>query len=245
MEPVGECLGQKITDVDDLGSMALDHSVTEHARPFTRHFNVKSIFHDIDNLVDDEAHGAAAVGEDQDRLPALLFEAGLHIDAQERHELIAVLDEMTTLGNLNLAAVYLLKARDQRQGHSLRLVRAGAEHKHRYDVVGPRLLAVVAIRTVVASRLRDPPQRLRDSFRVDDHNHRAIAENGGTREHPDVTELGGHRLDDDLLGMEYAVDDDAKNLAADLGDHNKAFLPVAVAQLQHVLEVEQRKELVP
>ena len=144
---------------------------------------------------------------------------------------------MAAIGNLNLTAVYLLKPRDQRQGHSLRLARAGAEHKHRYDVVGPCLLAVVAIRTVVTRRLHGPAQRLRNSLRIDDHNHRAVAENGGTGERPDVTQLGGHRLDDDLLGMKYTVDDDAKNLTANLRDHNEAFLAIAVAKPQHVPEV--------
>ena len=94
---------------------------------------------DVDDFVDDEAHGAAAVGEHQDRLRAVFLELGLVVDAQQRHQLIAVLHEMPAVGAFDLAAIDFLEARDQRQRHRFRLLRAGAEHKERDDI----LVAVV------------------------------------------------------------------------------------------------------
>ena len=54
----------------------------------------------------------------------------------------------------------------------------------------------------------------------------------------------GHRLDDDFLGVEHAVDHDPENLAADLGDDNEAVFAVAFAEPQHILEMDERQQLV-
>ena len=69
------------------------------------------------------------IGEYQDRLGALLLDGGRCVDPQQRHELIAVLQEMTTVGDFNLAAIDLLKARHQGEQNGFGLLRAGAKHK--------------------------------------------------------------------------------------------------------------------
>ena len=59
-----------------------------------------------------------------------------------------------------------------------------------------------------------------DAVRIEDHDHRAVAQDGVAAEHRDVAQDRRHRLDHDLLGVEHAVDDDAKHVGADLGDHD-------------------------
>ncbi len=134
-EPIGKGLRQEMADVDDLGGVALDHRVAEHAGAFARHFDVEPILDDIDDLIDHEAHGAAAIGEHQDRLRAIPLEVGLRVDAQKRHELIAVLHQVSAVGNLDLAAIDFLEPGDQRQRHRLGLMRTGAEHQERDHIV--------------------------------------------------------------------------------------------------------------
>jgi len=69
---------------------------------------------------------------------------------------------------------------------------------------------------------RHAPERLRYSVRVNDHDHRAVAEDGRAGKDREVPQLRGERLDDDFFGVKYAVDHDAKDLAADLGDDDKS-----------------------
>src|SRR5262249_24611859 len=81
---------------------------------------------------------------------------------------------------------------------------------------------------------------------VDDHDHRAIAQDGVAREHVDVAQFGGHRLDHDFFGVEDAVDHDAEGLAADLGHHDEAVLGIggrAVVDPQELLQVAQGQQL--
>ena len=90
-------------------------------------------------------------------------------------------------------------------------------------------------------------ERLGDAIGVDDHDDGAIAQNGVAGEHVDVAQLGRHRLDHDLFGVEHAVDHDAEGLASDLGHHDEPVLGVgcgAVVDLEQLLEVDQRQQLV-
>ena len=62
-----------------------------------------------------------------------------------------------------------------------------------------------------------------------------------------MAQLGRHRLDDDFLGVEHAVDHDAEGLAADLGHDDEAVLRIgggAVVDLEQLLQVHQRQQLV-
>ena len=54
------------------------------------------------------------------------------------------------------------------------------------------------------------PTRLGDAVGIEDHDDRAIAQNGVAGEHVEVAQHRRHRLDHDLLGVEHAVDDDAE-----------------------------------
>ena len=90
-------------------------------------------------------------------------------------------------------------------------------------------------------------ERFGNAVGVDDHDHRAIAQNGVAGEHVDVPQLGRHRLDHDFFGVEHAVDHDAKGLAADLRHHDEAVLGIgrrAVVDLQQLLQMHQRQQLV-
>ena len=90
-------------------------------------------------------------------------------------------------------------------------------------------------------------ERLGDAVGIDDHDHRAIAENGIAGEHLDVTQFCRHRLDHDFLGMEHAVDHDAEGLAADLRHHDETVFRIggdAAVDLQQLLQMHQRQQLV-
>ena len=65
---------------------------------------------------------------------------------------------------------------------------------------------------------------LRHPVGIDDHDHRAVAEDGVAGEHADVAKLARHRLDHDFLGVEHAVDHDAEGLRADMDDDDEAFV---------------------
>ena len=54
-------------------------------------------------------------------------------------------------------------------------------------------------------------------------------------EHRDMAQLARHRLDDNFLGMEHAINDDAESLAANLRDDDKAAIDIVGV----VVETEQ------
>src|SRR5271170_49747 len=233
-----------MADVDDLGGAALDHSIAEHTRALACHLDVEPLLDDVDDLVHHEAHAAAAIGKHQDRLCAILLDATLGVDAQKRHELIAILNETMTVGNFNPAAIDLFQTRDQGEQNRFGLLRAGAEYKQRRQVLVAGILAVVEPDFVGLRDRRDAAELRRDSVRVDDHDYRPVAEYGGAGENRDVPQLRRHRLDHDLLGMEYAVDDHAEDLATHLGDDDEAFVAVVVTDAQNFLELDERQQLV-
>ena len=63
-----------------------------------------------------------------------------------------------------------------------------------------------------------------DAVGIQDHDHRAVAEDGVAAEHRDVAQDRRHRLHHDLLGVEHPVDDDAERVGADLGDDDMSAL---------------------
>ncbi|MGY3363705.1 hypothetical protein ACVWZL_000830 [Bradyrhizobium sp. GM2.4] len=132
-------------------------------------------------------------------------------------------------------------------GTALGLGRAGAEHQQR----GGLLARSDAVRPVLAvhvmGRGAGGAERLGNAVGVDDHDDRAVAQDGIAREHVDVAQLRRHRLDHDFFGVEHAVDDDAEGLAADLRHHDEAVLGIgdgAVVDLEQLLEMDQRQQLV-
>ena len=59
-----------------------------------------------------------------------------------------------------------------------------------------------------------------------------------------MPQLRRHRLDDDFLGVEDAVDDDAEDLAADLRDHDETVVGRAGAEAQRLLQMNKRQQFV-
>src|SRR4029077_3538407 len=146
------------------------------------------------------------------------------------------------VGGFDTPAVDLLEAGNERQQHRLGLLRAGAKNQQRRQIVfddgfGLADLDLLALR-------RYPPERLRYSVRVNDHDYRAVAKNGRAGKDREMPQLRGERLDHDFFGVEYAVDHNAEDLAADLGDDDEASLVPARPELQQLLELNERQELV-
>ena len=84
----------------------------------------------------------------------------------------------------------------------------------------------------------------RDPVGVEDHDHRAVAQDGVAAEHRDVAQDRRHRLDHDFLGVEHAIDDDAQHGGADLGHHDMRGIGLArlLAEAQQVVQVDQRQQ---
>ncbi len=108
------------------------------------------------------------------------------------------------------------------------LLAAGAEQQHRRAVAGA--LRVHRARRAIAlpSPPAPTPVRARDAVRIEDHDHRAVAQDGVAAEHRDVAQDRRHRLDHDFLGVEHPVDDDAQHVGADLGHDDIGAAVVAV-----------------
>ena len=113
-EPVLKSLRQEVSDIDDLSGVALDHGIAEQAGTIACHLDVELVLDDVDDLVDHKSHGAAVRREHQDGLGAFLLQAALGVDAQQRHELIAILHKMSAVGDFDAAAIDLLEAGNQR-----------------------------------------------------------------------------------------------------------------------------------
>src|SRR4051812_37529729 len=239
VRPILEGERQEMADVDDLGGLTLDHRRAEHARALAGELDVEAFFDNVDDLVDDQRHGAALIGEHQQRLYALAFDLHLIAGRNERDELAAILHERTAARHFDAASVDLLEPRDQRERHGLRLRRPGAEQQQRFgcglfDLA--RAVLIVAGDWLAADASAD---RVSDAVRLDDHDYRAVAEDRVAAEHRDVAKLARHRLHDDFFGMEDAVDHEAEQLAADLHHHDEAILDPAVA----VADFEQRRQM--
>ena len=166
---------------------------------------------------------AAMVGEHQDRLRALLLDAGLRVDAQQRHELVAILHEMAAVGDFDPAAIDLFKPRRRataarpsavasRRGTQASGVRSSLRLPRRHRAQSASARATGAARpSAWATPFGSMIMITVPSPRI------VVPENSR-----DVPQLRRHRLDHDLLGVEHAVDDDAEDLAADLGDDDEA-----------------------
>src|ERR1700722_15689125 len=121
-------------DVDDLGGAALHDRIADKARTFARDLDVEPLLDDVDDLVDDEAHAPAAIEKPKNRHGAVLLELAT-VDADERHELIAILHKILAVGGLDVPAVDLLEPGNERHQHRFRLLRAGAKNQQRRQIV--------------------------------------------------------------------------------------------------------------
>jgi len=167
-------------------------------------------------------------------LRAVLLDATLHIDAQKRHKLIAILNETAAVGDFEPAAIDLLKLRNQRERYGLGLLRTGAEYQKRRQIFVAGVHIVINVGFLRLRHRGGAAQRLCNPVRIEDHDNRPVTENRGAGKSCDVAQPRRHRLDHDFLGVEHAVDNDAKSLSTDLGNDDKAFaaFTVALADMQ-------------
>ena len=138
-----------------------------------------------------------------------------------------------------LAQVDLLESGDQGQRHRLQFVVAGPEDQERGHLLAERHAPFLGLgRRLLGDRHR--AGRRRDTVRIEDHDHAAVAENGVAREHRDVAQDRRHRLDHDFLGVEHPVDDDAEAVGADLADDDELLLVHQIMALAFRLVVEMQ-----
>src|ERR1700761_2125268 len=235
-----------MANVDHFGRLPLDDGGAENTFARSSHLDVEALLDDVDDLVDHEPHRTTVVGEHQDRLAA--GGADVHPGhLHERHQLLAVLNHRATIGELDLFGHDFFQPRHQTQRHRFRLAGAGAEHQKRSQLLG----AAGAVGCVLVGNFMTGAaggaQRLGNAVGVDDHDDGAVAQNGVTGEHVDVTQLGRHRLDHDFLGVEHAIDHDAESLAADLRHDDEAVFRIGrgtVVDPKQLLQMHQRQQLV-
>ena len=96
-KPVFECQREEVPDVDDFGRMTSYNGRAEHTGVVTTDLDVQAIVDDVDNLVDDKRHGAAAIREDEQWLRPFAFHAYVLAHGDERHQMAAVLNHVTTI----------------------------------------------------------------------------------------------------------------------------------------------------
>src|SRR5215470_15241364 len=102
-----------MADVDDFRRLALDDGRAQHAGGFAHHLDMECVLDDVDNLVDNEPHGAALVGEHQERLHAFGAYCGTCIYGHQRHQVAAILHHVATTGHFDFRGVHLLEPRHQ------------------------------------------------------------------------------------------------------------------------------------
>jgi hypothetical protein len=93
-------------------------------------------------------------------------------------------------------------------------------------------------------RRRGAAERLRDAVRIDDHDHRAVAEDRRAGKAAMCRSFDDIGLITISSVWKHAVDDDAEDLAADLRHHDEAVVAFAFAELQDFLEMNERQQLV-
>src|SRR5262249_21435372 len=245
-EPIFEGKRQEVADIDDFGCLAADDGGTEHARIFARDLDVEVVLDNVDDLVDHQRHGAAAIGKHQQWLCALTLHTHVLAHADERHQMAAVLHHMAAVRQLDPVRIDLLKSRNKRQWDSLRLRRAGAEYQQRSaGLIG---CLVVAVMRLGSDQLRNHrvAERLCNTVRINDHDHRSVAKDGVAGEHCDVAQLARHRLDHDFLGVEDTVNDDPERLASHLRDDDKAAVDIGsiLVEAKQVAQADKRQQLV-
>ncbi len=148
-----------MADIEDLGGLALDHGGAENAGLLARDLDVERVLDDVDDLVDHERHAAHAVGEDEQRLRAVVLDLDAVVDADQRHQLAAILQQVAAVRELDLLGLDLLEPRDERERHRLGIGGAGAEDQQRRLVLDlwPRLAAVGMLHAAAAPIAVEPP----------------------------------------------------------------------------------------
>ena len=93
----------------------------------------------------------------------------------------------------------------------------------------------------------DIGDRARDAVGIEDHDDGTVAKDGGARVLGHGAETLRQRLDDDFLGVEYFVDDQAKAQFADLHDDDAGAAVAAVFvdhDVEAVGESDERQQVV-
>ena len=84
-EPVLEREWQKMPDIDDFSCVPSHNGGAEHPGIFARNLDVKCVVDNIDDFIDDERHGPAAVRKYKEWLRTLPFDPHVLAHADERH----------------------------------------------------------------------------------------------------------------------------------------------------------------
>ncbi len=200
---------------------------------------------DVDDLVDHDGDAALAGGVDDDHqvlVLALGDRAEVPVEAQQRQDRAAVLHDLAVADVLDAPPRAGARAGSPTTAGSP----PGVRRPHRRPARGPR-----RYRSRRSSSPRRPAGRATSAVSA----RRASActsRISATRPSPRIVapeyvpmrlQPGGERLDDDLLGAEHAVDDQAEALALGL-QHRDEHVAVGALGLdaQHVGEAHQRQQ---
>ena len=129
----------------------------------------------------------------------------------------------------------------------MRSAPTGAEQQHRGALAGADGFASAARGATRLSPPRADAGGAGDAVRIEDHDHRAVAQDGVAAEHRDVAQDRRHRLDHDLLGVEHPVDDDAEHVwrrPAPPRSWRRRSGSAVAAERQQVGQADQRQQAV-
>jgi hypothetical protein len=186
---------------------------------------------DVEDLLDDQADAAGVLAVDDDlHRVGRLAGRGAQQGGQphQRQDLAAVLHDLVVTDALERGHRELLEAGDHLERDAHATVLAQADDEQGLDLAAQRVAAVDAVPHAAVAAGHEHVGLLRDGQHVEDQRDLAVAEDGRAGEARDALELLAERLDDDLLGVDHVVDDQAELPVLGLQDHDEQRLAGAV-----------------
>ena len=171
--------------------------------------------------------------------------AQVPVEPDDRQDRAAVLDDLAVADLLHRVGAHLLEAGDgvERDGHAPAAADGGQQHALPLGLAGGGgvrrgLLRVLAVGGLGA---QCPAGQ---GLHVEDERDGAVAEDGRAGVEADRLHLAADRLDDDLLGVDDAVDDEAEAtpLGPQHGDDHVAVVPLG-GEAEDVGEPDEGEQL--
>src|SRR5664280_37583 len=241
-----------LAHVDQLGHPVPQDGRANHGAIIDLTVPRRVVVHDGQDLLDRDRNGARPTRDDDHEqfLPLRVSARGVRahaehlVQANQRNDGSAVLQDLTPADMLNDVTAHTLQPSDGRQRYRdpSSVSHADDEHppghpdRHWRRPAGLQL----SFDTVIGQPLAG------DALHVEDQADAAVAEQGGAGVDTDPAQAGREGLDDDLLGVQDAIQDQAEQPRVCLqdGDEGLALLarPLSVSRPEYVAQPDQREQ---
>src|SRR5215207_7329683 len=238
------------TDVEQLGHLVAEDGGAEQAQVVDVAADGGLAVDDVEDLLHDDGDAAAVVAVDddlEDLAVGLAVGAEVPVEPDHRQDRAAVLHDLPVAHLLHRLGTHLLEAGDrvERDGHAPPAADGRQQHPLPVGLAGRggvrsgllRVLPLVGLGAQGAAGQR---------LDVEDQGDCAVTEDGGARVEADRLHLATDGLDDDLLGVDDPVHDQAETpaLGPQHRDDHVAVVPFG-GQAQHVGEPDEGEQLAP